>query len=152
MLMHEAVRKARRELGLSQKRLAELAGIQRRQVATLEAGGNVTLATIRKVIAQLPNLEAFTLDGVKVTVGGTTPSAVANEMFSEAMEMLAIALKSLAARAAEGGAPTDADIAALKRVNSVIQASIEEEREEGVGVEHEGEGPEGPPEGRKTGE
>jgi transcriptional regulator with XRE-family HTH domain len=68
MLLHEAVRKARQELNLSQKKLAEQAGIQRRQLATLEKGGNVTLATLRKVIAQLPNLESFTLDTVRVTV------------------------------------------------------------------------------------
>jgi transcriptional regulator with XRE-family HTH domain len=68
MLLHEAVQSARKNLGLSQKRLAELAGIQRKQLATLEKGGNVTLATLRKVLAHLPNLETFSLDTVTATV------------------------------------------------------------------------------------
>lgn len=45
-----------------------MAGIQRRQLATLESGGNVTLATLRKVLKKLPNLEGFTIDVVNVTV------------------------------------------------------------------------------------
>jgi len=62
MQLNEAVRQARVDLGLSQKKLAEMAGVQRRQLATLETGGNVTLKTLRKVLVHLPNLTNFSID------------------------------------------------------------------------------------------
>lgn len=66
MELHEEIRRARKDLGLSQERLAELCGIQRRQLSILERGGNVTLNTLRKVIAFLPNLEEFTFEQVRM--------------------------------------------------------------------------------------
>ena len=66
MELHEEIRRARKELGLSQARVAELCGIQRRQLSTLEAGGNVTLNTLRKVIGLLPNLQEFTFEQVRM--------------------------------------------------------------------------------------
>jgi transcriptional regulator with XRE-family HTH domain len=73
MLLHEAVKKARKDLRLSQKSLADLAGIQRKQLATLETGGNITLATKRKVLAHLPNLETFSLGAVTAMVRRQVP-------------------------------------------------------------------------------
>ncbi len=64
--LHEEIRRARKELGLSQGRLAELCGLQRRQLSVLERGGNVTLNTLRKVIGFLPNLEQFTFEQVRM--------------------------------------------------------------------------------------
>jgi len=64
--LHEEIRRARKALGLSQERLAELCGIQRRQLSSLERGGNVTLNTLRKVIGLLPNLEQFTFEQVRM--------------------------------------------------------------------------------------
>jgi len=64
MELHEEIRRARKDLGLSQDRLAELCGIQRRQLSILERGGNVTLNTLRKVIGFLPNLQEFTFEQV----------------------------------------------------------------------------------------
>jgi transcriptional regulator with XRE-family HTH domain len=66
MELHEEIRRARKDLGLSQDRLAELCGIQRRQLSILERGGNVTLNTLRKVIAFLPNLQEFTFEQVRM--------------------------------------------------------------------------------------
>jgi transcriptional regulator with XRE-family HTH domain len=66
MELHEEIRRARKDLGLSQDRLAELCGIQRRQLSILERGGNVTLNTLRKVIGFLPNLEEFTFEQVRM--------------------------------------------------------------------------------------
>jgi len=66
MDLHQEIRRARKELGLSQGRLAELCGIQRRQLSVLERGGNVTLNTLRKVIGFLPNLEQFTFEQVRM--------------------------------------------------------------------------------------
>ena len=64
--LHEEIRRARKELGLSQERLAELCGIQRRQLSILERGGNVTLNTLRKVLGFLPNLQQFTFEQVRM--------------------------------------------------------------------------------------
>src|SRR5688572_5667378 len=68
MQLNEAIRAARIDLGLSQKKLAEMAGVQRRQLATMEQGGNVTLKTLRKVLVHLPNLTKFSLDAVEGAV------------------------------------------------------------------------------------
>jgi transcriptional regulator with XRE-family HTH domain len=64
--LHEEIRRARKDLGLSQGQLSALCGIQRRQLSTLERGGNVTLNTLRKVIGFLPNLQEFTFEQVRM--------------------------------------------------------------------------------------
>ena len=64
--LHNEIRRARKELGLSQGQLSVLCGIQRRQLSTLERGGNVTLNTLRKVIGFLPNLEEFTFEQLRM--------------------------------------------------------------------------------------
>ena len=43
-----------------------LCRVRRRQLSTLERGGNVTLNTLRKVIGFLPNLEEFTFEHVRM--------------------------------------------------------------------------------------
>ena len=69
--LHDEIRRARKELGMTQADLAAAAGVQRKQISILEKGGNVTLATIRKVLAQLPNIERFSLFSAEV---GLDPS------------------------------------------------------------------------------
>jgi transcriptional regulator with XRE-family HTH domain len=64
--MHEEIVKARIAAQLSQVKLAELADVPRSQLRILEEGGNVTLQTLRKVVAQLPNLREMDLDGVTI--------------------------------------------------------------------------------------
>ena len=105
MLLHEAVKNARKELGLSQDKLSELAGIQRRQLATLEAGGNVTLATLRKVLAQLPNLETFRLDTVTATVARDVPPAEVAQSVQQALRLMGTALHSLIDTLGKGPPP-----------------------------------------------
>jgi transcriptional regulator with XRE-family HTH domain len=69
-MIHERVRQARIELNLSQVQLAELAGVPRERVRTLERGGNVTLQTFEKIVRHLPNLKELTIGGVRVTISG----------------------------------------------------------------------------------
>lgn len=116
-MLHDAIRFARMEQRLSQKKLAEKAGIQRRQLATLEKGGNVTLATVRKVLAQLPNLESFTLDTVQVSVTSPPPKYLDTTKFQEAMELMGRAFQGLAKRLESGQLPQPEDVAALHEVN-----------------------------------
>lgn len=97
MDLNEAVRKARKELGLSQGKLAELAGIERKQLSVLENGGNVTLATVRKVLDHLPNIEPFTLGGSGPAVTRIpTPEEQAQAM-EAAMRTLGSMLKTMGA-------------------------------------------------------
>jgi transcriptional regulator with XRE-family HTH domain len=69
-MIHERVRQARIERNLSQVQLAEMAGVPRERVRTLERGGNVTLSTFEKIVAQLPNLKELIIGGVRVTISG----------------------------------------------------------------------------------
>lgn len=75
-MIHESVRQARIDRGLSQVELAELAGVPRERVRTLEKGGNVTLQTFEKIVAQLPNLKELTIGGVRVAVSGVDVETV----------------------------------------------------------------------------
>lgn len=69
-MIHERVRQARIERNLSQVQLAEMAGVPRERVRTLERGGNVTLATFEKIVSQLPNLRELIIGGIRVTISG----------------------------------------------------------------------------------
>lgn len=129
MLLNEAVQKARKDLGLSQKRLSELAGIQRRQLATLESGGNVTLATVRKVIAHLPNLEGFTLDGVPATVKREASREERAKVVASAMQILQTALHSLVDAVAEGRPLVEAE-QGFKEVNEMLRKELGRSPEE----------------------
>ena len=124
MQLHEAVRTARMELKLSQKKLAEQAGIQRRQLATQEKGGNVTLNTVRKVLSQLPNLETFTIDAVNVDVRLKDPPPFDPAKFGETVEILAQTLESLGKRLQQGQPPTPEEIEALHEVNVSLRSDM----------------------------
>lgn len=114
----EAVRRARKELGLSQGQLCAKAGIQPKQLATLEQGRNVTLRTLRKVLAQLPNLKAFTLGGVHVE---TDPAhAAADEQLALVLWMQGLTLIWLTQTLRAGTGPTPSDLPLLDRVNTIF--------------------------------
>lgn len=124
MLLHEAVKKARKDLGLSQDKLSELAGIQRRQLAKLESGGNVTLATLRKVLAQLPNLETFTMDAVTATVRHYVPPEEKQKAVDTAMDLLSTALRSLVAVLQDGVAPDESTMTGLRQANEILHRGL----------------------------
>ncbi|HEX6097272.1 MAG TPA: helix-turn-helix transcriptional regulator [Thermoanaerobaculia bacterium] len=124
MLLHEAVKNARKDLGLSQDKLSELAGIQRRQLAKLEAGGNVTLATLRKVLAQLPNLESFTLDAVSATVKREIPPAEKAQAMRSALQLLGTALQSLLQSLDTGQPPDERARQQVREVNQILDERI----------------------------
>jgi transcriptional regulator with XRE-family HTH domain len=123
MLLHEAVRKARQELSLSQKKLAEQAGIQRRQLATLEKGGNITLATLRKVIAQLPNLETFTIDAVNVNVN-LVPTRFDERKWNEAMRALGNVFSEMADAIDANLTPSMSTMQALHEANMKMREAV----------------------------
>lgn len=110
MLLNEAIRKSRKELGLSQKKLAEMAGIQRKQLSTLEAGGNVTLSTLRKVLVHLPNLETFSFDAVTATVRREVSDAEKAKAITSAMQMMGTAVQLLMDSLGNGKLPDDQEM------------------------------------------
>lgn len=121
MLLHEAVLKARTDLGLSQKKLAELAGIQRKQLATLEKGGNITLATLRKILAHLPNLETFALDAVTATVQRSVPPEKAVVQTRKAAIQLSEALGAVFSKIAMGQPVGESDVEAFNQAADAVR-------------------------------
>jgi transcriptional regulator with XRE-family HTH domain len=65
-MIHDEVRQARIEAGLSVMQVAELAGVPRKRVYELERGANVTLETLRRIVAVIPGLTHVTLGGMKI--------------------------------------------------------------------------------------
>lgn len=124
MLLHEAIKNARQDLRLSQKKLSEMAGIQRRQLATLESGGNVTLATLRKVLVHLPNLETFTLDAVTATVRREVSRDEKQKAVEEAMGLLATGFQSLVAALKDGRLPDPDALRDLRQANNVLYQGL----------------------------
>src|SRR5436190_22429739 len=61
-LLHDELRRAREKAGLSQQALADRAGIPRNQVVRAERGENITVDTLRKIVAHLPVTELTLLD------------------------------------------------------------------------------------------
>jgi transcriptional regulator with XRE-family HTH domain len=60
--LHDELRAAREKAGLSQQALADRAGIPRNQVVRAERGENITVDTLRKIVAHLPLTELTLLD------------------------------------------------------------------------------------------
>lgn len=124
MQLHEAVKRARAELGYSRKRLAELAGVQRKQLATLEAGGNVTLATIRKVLAQLPNLESFTIETATGKVTHEENRTAFDRRAVDALQQFATAFKEWIDVAATGQLPGEDVVARIQHATNLYYGNL----------------------------
>jgi len=127
MLWHDAIRAARNDMGYSQKRLAELAKVQRRQLATLESGGNVTLSTLRKVLAQLPNLTSFSIDGVHVDAIHADP--LSNQEYFQTVTMMCDAIEGMAKSLIAHRKASPRDITALRAVNMRFGVRFDEKGE-----------------------
>ena len=62
-------------------------------IATLEAGGNITLSTLRKVLVHLPNLETFSLEAVTATVLRQVDPQEQRKAIESAISLLTTALR-----------------------------------------------------------
>jgi Predicted transcriptional regulator with C-terminal CBS domains len=124
MDLHEAIRKARIELKLTQKQLADLAGIERKQLSTLERGGNVTLATVRKVVAHLPNMQPFTFGQVFDTVAPAMPRKQQEEMVRKVMVAYGVALEQMMTILVSGKLPNEDDYKRFEDAHRAFQKSI----------------------------
>src|ERR1041385_3354955 len=71
-MLGETVREARIRKGLTQARLARMAGVSRRHLAALEKGANVSISVLKKVAAVLELNEIQLGGGLSVRAGGDT--------------------------------------------------------------------------------
>ena len=69
-MLQAEIRQARVDHGYSQAELARLAGVPRERLRQLESGGNVTLETFQKIVAQLPRLKTVSLGSVELQTRG----------------------------------------------------------------------------------
>src|SRR6185369_17058540 len=72
-MLGETVRESRIRKGLTQARLARMAGVSRRHLAALEKGANVSISVLKKVAAVLELTEIQLGGGLSVRAGGDTP-------------------------------------------------------------------------------
>jgi len=68
MFIHEELRRAREQAGLSQAQLAARAGIPRNQIVRAEKGENITLDTLRKIAVHLPVEQLTLIETVQLRV------------------------------------------------------------------------------------
>src|SRR5215212_12217489 len=76
-MLGETVRNARVKKGLTQAKLARLAGVSRRHLAALEKGANVSVLVLRKVAAVL-DLNEIHLDSLSLRAGDPPEKAGVN--------------------------------------------------------------------------
>lgn len=93
-MLDQRVREERKRRDLSQQALAAAAGVPRSQLAILENGGNVTIATLAKIVAQLPGLR---LDLVPDTLDVEKILHTAREMQNFALALHGAAGRIIAA-------------------------------------------------------
>jgi transcriptional regulator with XRE-family HTH domain len=120
MEINEAIKKARKDLGMSQQKLADLAGIERKQLSILENGGNVTLATIRKIVEHLPNMESFTLG----SAAGHVLVNQSPEAQRETLRMMGRALQTVFSPFLRGRLPNEEDGKELQDVTREVYRSM----------------------------
>jgi transcriptional regulator with XRE-family HTH domain len=85
MLMHDQLKQARERAGLSQAKLGALTGLSRNQIVRAEAGENITIDTLRRILVHLPIDEVTLLERVRVKVDYLNP---AEKMFFGLGEIL----------------------------------------------------------------
>ena len=100
--LHDEVRAAREALGMSQRKLAELAGIPRSQLSAFEAHGtNITLETLRKLVTALPNIQHLSLGVRDVQVNAALSDAAMQHALAE-LRRATDAVLALAGRSEAG--------------------------------------------------
>lgn len=120
MYIHEELRRAREQAGLSQAQLAARAGIPRNQIVRAEKGENITLDTLRKIAVHLPVEQLTLIDTVKLRLD-VLPQA--DKLYFEAMETLGHI--SAAVRSAIQVAMLARVSAATVKSNDPLRAALE---------------------------
>ena len=118
MQLHEQIREARIERGLSQLKLAQMARVPRSQLRKFENGEGITMTTFFKIIGQLPNLKRLTIGPTELQLQHVDLDAMRDkllELIATATGLLAV-LQSVRPRtAAEAPAAAPAHPSASER-------------------------------------
>jgi transcriptional regulator with XRE-family HTH domain len=123
-MLHEQVRDARIARGLSQVKLAKLAGVPRSQLRNFENGEGITMTTFLKIISQLPNLERLTLGPTELQLQNVDLEALRDtltELISSAAGVLAVIQAALPRSAAEAAVPVAGATGAVRHHPSVTE-------------------------------
>ena len=140
-------------MGFTQGDLAHLARVQRRQISTLENGGNVTLSTLRKVLRFLPNLREFTFEHLRMKPEYRDLPPFDWDLFFLEMHNLQAYLEELTKAVSawiahpvqkEGGSPEEV----MRRAEAMAGQMLEVMQRKGQAASAEP-GPAGEPEGEK---
>ena len=101
-MLHDQIRQARVDHGYSQSELARLAGVPRERLRQLETGGNVTMETFQKIIAQLPRLKTLSLGSIDLQTRGASVPQIRDALAAwlEAGRQLLTLLESIPAEPA----------------------------------------------------
>ena len=114
-MLHEQMRDARIAHGLSQVKLAKLAGVPRSQLRNFENGQGITLTTFLKLLSQLPNLERLTLGPTELQMHNVDLGALRDSLTG----LIAAATGVLAVLQPVG--PRDAPDNALARARRTVK-------------------------------
>ncbi len=93
-MIHQKVREERERLGISQSALARSTGVPRSQIVLFESGGNVTLSTLDRILAEIPTLRH---EVSRTDLDLDTAREAAAELQALAEQMKAAAAKVIAA-------------------------------------------------------
>jgi transcriptional regulator with XRE-family HTH domain len=104
MLLHQELRKAREELGITQAELAKRAGIPRNQIVRAEKGENITLDTLRTIVAHLPVESLTLLEKVKLSTDVVPQAEKVHFATSKALIAMTTAFQAALAAAMESHA------------------------------------------------
>jgi len=99
-MLHLEVAAARKALDMSQRDLADLAGVPRSQLSSFEKRGtNITLDSLRKLVAVLPNIKELSLGvrDVKVVAGSADATRAALAELRRAADKVAALVEGQAA-------------------------------------------------------
>ena len=101
-MLQDQIRQARVDHGYSQSELARLAGVPRERLRQLETGGNITLETFQKIIAQLPRLKTLSLGSIELQTRGASVPQIRDALAAwlEAGRQLLTLLESIPAEPA----------------------------------------------------
>ena len=106
-MLHTEIRQARMDHGLSQSELARRAGIPRDRLRQFENGENITIDTLMKILAQLPDLRTVTLGAVEGRTAGVDLTEIRDaiaEWLESGRRVLALLESAMAVRPGAGGA------------------------------------------------
>lgn len=122
MELHQQIKAARNQAGLTQAELAQRAGVHRMDVSRLENGENLTMKTFLKIASAIPELTHLQFGPLELTRRDAQPIHDGEQLRARAAEVLENVRESRSG----GEAPQQpADDAAARREVSLLRTFAE---------------------------